>query len=929
VDAVRRCWSSVWTARALAYRARQGTPHTEVAGAVVVQRMVPADVAGVLFTADPVTGRRDRVVLEGVRGLGDALVSGRVTPQRWVVDAGTRLVLEGPDGANQQLLDDARVRELAGLGLRAAALAGTPQDLEWAIAGERCWLLQSRPITSLFPLPSEPPAGPGLRVYMPLTLAAQGLTEPMTPAGGALFAALASAATSLWSTGRRQEEQPGWVSTAAGRLFYDMTPLLASPRLGRYLADGMALKDPATSAALREWLDREGHRLARSHGAALPVGLAVWGAREVPGLVAAAVAPGRARRRLLARAENQIDRLSREAAALPGARQQVEFVLAAVPRRALDVVWAQLPPLYVGLLAGALAAWLCERWLGSSTGLEPVRRWLPHDPTLAMGAALARLAQACAETGGEPSASGPGMAEFLATFGHRAPDREIDLGLPRFRDDPSYVVQLVRGYLTAGDPADLLARQQRGAEEAAAAARDLVTAVRRARGRLPALLLRAVLARYRALGGLRERPKFDLVRVLAVARGALQQVGATLVAAGRLADVDDVFFLDPADLRAAVAGTAPDLSVRADRRRREYQRELGRRSVPLILSSDGETVYGPAAPPESTPGTLHGTGVSPGVHDGVVRVLDSPVGAALAPGEVLVAASTDPGWTPLFLLAGALVMEVGGVISHGAIVAREYGIPAVATVPDATRRLRTGQRVRVDGGAGTVTLLDDSDRDERPLSPARTAQEAAGMDGTSRVLVGYATGAGSTQGIAERIAAGLRRATVEVVVRPLDPDLDPTGFDAFVLGSAVHDQRWLPAAMDFLHTARPSLGDRPLWVFSVVGVAPRGPIRRALVRQEVQKIDRTFPPGLTPREHGVFAGVVATKGLPVWGKLFWLAVGGRPGDHRDWPAIDRWAAEIAAALPHRRAASTAIQLEQRTRDSVVEPSSPRERRASR
>jgi pyruvate,water dikinase len=363
---------------------------------------------------------------------------------------------------------------------------------------------------------------------------------------------------------------------------------------------------------------------------------------------------------------------------------------------------------YVGLLAGALAAWLCERWLGSSTGLEPVRRWLPHDPTLAMGTALARLARACREAGVEPSPTVPGMAEFLAAFGHRAPDREIDLGLPRFRDDPSYVVQLVRGYLAAGDPADLLARQQRGAEEADAAVRNLVAAVRRARGPVRAVVLRAVLARYRALGGLRERPKFDLVRVLALGHDLLQQVGAALVAAGRLDAADDVFFLDPVDLRAGVEGTAPDLRERADRRRREYQRELGRRAVPLVLTSDGETVYAPAAPAGSAPGTLVGTGVSPGVHEGVVRVLDSPVGATLAPGEVLVAASTDPGWTPLFHLAGALVMEVGGVVSHGAIVAREYGVPAVASVPDATRRLRTGQQVRVDGGAGTVTVLSDS-----------------------------------------------------------------------------------------------------------------------------------------------------------------------------------------------------------------------------
>jgi pyruvate,water dikinase len=322
-----------------------------------------------------------------------------------------------------------------------------------------------------------------------------------------------------------------------------------------------------------------------------------------------------------------------------------------------------------------------------------------------MGTALARLAQTCARTGIAPSATMPGMAEFLATFGHRAPDREIDLGLPRFTDDPAYVVELVRGYLAAGDPAGLVERQRRGAEQAEAAVRDLVAAVRRTRGPVRARLLGAVLDRYRALGGLRERPKFDLVRVLAGGRGVLQRVGAALVAAGRLDDADDVFFLDPADLRAAVDGPAADLRERAGRRRDEYRRELGRRAVPLLLTSDGETVYVPAALPASTPGTLRGTGVSPGVHEGVVRVLDSPVGAALAAGEVLVAASTDPGWTPLFQLAGALVMEVGGVVSHGAIVAREYGIPAVATVPDATRRLRTGQRVRVDGGAGTVTLL--------------------------------------------------------------------------------------------------------------------------------------------------------------------------------------------------------------------------------
>ncbi|MBB3084430.1 flavodoxin domain-containing protein [Geodermatophilus sabuli] len=173
------------------------------------------------------------------------------------------------------------------------------------------------------------------------------------------------------------------------------------------------------------------------------------------------------------------------------------------------------------------------------------------------------------------------------------------------------------------------------------------------------------------------------------------------------------------------------------------------------------------------------------------------------------------------------------------------------------------------------------------------------MTKSVRVLVGYATAAGSTQGIAERIAAGLAD-VADVAVRPLGPDVDPAGFDAFVIGSAVHDQAWLPAALDFLRRGRTTVGDRPLWCFSVAGAAPRGPISRAVVGMEVQRIEAAFPSGLSPRGHLVFAGIVAMAGLPLWGRVFWRAIGGRPGDHRDWPAIDRWAGEIAAALGESR-----------------------------
>ncbi|WP_072920850.1 flavodoxin domain-containing protein [Geodermatophilus obscurus] len=168
-----------------------------------------------------------------------------------------------------------------------------------------------------------------------------------------------------------------------------------------------------------------------------------------------------------------------------------------------------------------------------------------------------------------------------------------------------------------------------------------------------------------------------------------------------------------------------------------------------------------------------------------------------------------------------------------------------------------------------------------------------------RVLVGHASAAGSTREIAERIAAGLGD-VADVVVRPLGPDVDPDEFDAFVIGSAIHNQEWLPAAVAFLDRGRSTLAHRPVWCFSVGGAAPRGPVSRAIIRMELERIAKSFPPGLVPRDHPVFAGIVVVDGLPLWGKLFWLALGGRPGDHRDWPAVDRWAADVATALAELR-----------------------------
>jgi len=301
-----------------------------------------------------------------------------------------------------------------------------------------------------------------------------------------------------------------------------------------------------------------------------------------------------------------------------------------------------------------------------------------------------------------PQVAQRGIETFLRRYGHRAV-AEIDIGMPRWRDDPSHLIGVLANYLRLPqDAPDPLGEFRRGAAQANAMIATLQDRARR-RSRARAAAVGFSLRRTRQLAGLREMPKYLLVLALAAVRAELVLIGQQLTADGRLSEAGDVFFLDLRDVRAALEGADQEALVR--RRRQTYAQEMRRRRVPRLLLSDGtepEAVSEPAAD-----GALRGTPASAGTVTAAARVVLDPTGAHLEPGEVLVVPSTDPGWTPLFLTAGGLVMEMGGANSHGAVVAREYGIPAVVGVPDATSRIVTGQRVHVDGTSGVVIAVDD------------------------------------------------------------------------------------------------------------------------------------------------------------------------------------------------------------------------------
>jgi pyruvate,water dikinase len=367
--------------------------------------------------------------------------------------------------------------------------------------------------------------------------------------------------------------------------------------------------------------------------------------------------------------------------------------------------------------------------------LRVVLRGLPHNPTTEMDLALWALAE---EVRADPDAARTvremppeqlareyhgctlsptlqkGLANFLRAYGHRGV-AEIDVGLPRWSEDPTYILGVLANYLRLDDP--VLAPHvqfRRAAREAETMVTDLTRRASR-KGRLRGALVGFLLRRTRALAGLRETPKFCIVLLLAQARALLWSVGENLAGSGRLDKAEDVFFVTLPEARTALAGV--DLRPVVRERRADYEHELKRRHIPRILLSEDTEPGAEEGLDAAEDGALRGTPASLGMVTARARVILDPNGAHLEPGEILVAPSTDPGWTPLFLTAGGLVMEMGGAMSHGAVVAREYGIPAVVGVPDATERIATGEQITVDGSAGTIAF-------EKELPPKQAQKPA-------------------------------------------------------------------------------------------------------------------------------------------------------------------------------------------------------------
>ena len=781
-QAVIDCWSSLWTARAMGYRQRNGIDHNEVALAVIVQNMVQSQASGVLFTANPLTGARAQTVIDATLGLGEALVSGQVEPDHYVVervkggDKGTRrqgalgtwrivskvlgakaltirseagggVVTVHEDASAQQALPDDAILALSQVGQEIQNLFGTPQDIEFAWADGALSILQSRPITSLFPVPDLPPnielgANPDdLRVYFSFG-AVQGMLDPMTPLGQDVIKGIfAGGATLLGYHGYTPESQKV-LFEAGERLWGHLTPVLNNQRGRKMYLGVFGAVEPGAATAIKRLVNEPG-RLPEP-GPLRPQTVIRMVRFFVPMLGKVMSSMGRPDHNRAVVQQIMADTIARLAAQAQAATSMADQV-----RLVEDVAHAaftvMIPEMVPRIMAGMIGLRVLTVQAKTLTVIDPsitgqtameVTRGLPHNVTTEMDLALwtvaqvvqadpasaARMSQGAAPelaedylAGTLPYAAQAAIAGFMDRYGMRGL-AEIDFGRPRWREQPAQVMQMVQNYLRIDDPNMAPdAVFGRGVAAAQATVDRMAAAASRSGplGFLKARLIRGMAERARALSGLRESPKFMIIQLFGLARKEILKMGASLVEAGVLAQAEDVLFLRLAEQRELADTPPAQMDKTAWRalvtqRRHVYDREMARRQVPRIILSDGTAFFDgfdESQAGEEVEGVLWGSPVSAGVVEGTVHVVLDPYTAHLLPGEILVCPGTDPAWTPLFLSAGGLVMEVGGLMTHGSVVAREYGIPGVVGVRDATTRLVTGQRIRVDGSSGEIVVL--------------------------------------------------------------------------------------------------------------------------------------------------------------------------------------------------------------------------------
>lgn len=726
---IKKCWASLFTDRAVIYRIKNNFDHHHVYLSVVIQQMIFPEASGIVFTAEPMSSNRNILSIDASFGLGESLVSGIVTADNYKVreskiveqmiaekrkaiiaipQGGTKEIELKADQQHTQVLTDKQILTLAELGKEIEHHFNHPQDIEWCLDNDQFYILQSRPITTLYPVPQE--TNDENRVYVSMGHS-QMMTEAMKPLGISFFQLL-SGSVPLHEVG--------------GRLFIDVTHDFASS-LGRKVLFGtLGKNDALMKSALSSLLKREdylktlpkGKRFLSTQTEGLSLGIffemiKIY-VQNNPELVL----------EVISKMEQSIQNLEERIAGLSG-EKLFSFILE--DQKELRT-WTYHPQSMGMIMIGVYARyWLnkqMKKWLGEESVADVLTQSVPYNVTAEMGLALLEVSdtvrkypdvieyfqncrqesfffdlQKIKEGGSDVHEV---FSQYLDKYGMRCTG-EIDLTRTRWNENPTALVPLILSNLNLA-PNTHHTKFEQGIRSAEQKEKEILTRLKALpNGKRKAKKTEKMIRILRNFTGFREYPKYFIINRFYVYKQALLQEGQKLVENGILQAKEDVYYLSFEELREAVR--TKEVSKKLIEQRKEQYKKNEKLTPPRILTSDGEMIFGRYDSKNIPDGALAGLAVSSGVVEGRARVVLKMEEADLEEGDILVTSFTDPSWTPLFVSIKGLVTEVGGLMTHGSVIAREYGLPAVVGVEGATQRIKDGQKIRINGTEGYVELL--------------------------------------------------------------------------------------------------------------------------------------------------------------------------------------------------------------------------------
>ncbi|MBC2159664.1 phosphoenolpyruvate synthase [Listeria booriae] len=715
---IKKCWASLFTDRAIIYRIQNNFAHTDVQLSVVIQQMVFPSASGILFTADPITGNRKTLSIDASFGLGEALVSGLVSADVYKVQENTiiekniatkKLAIysiktggtetKSLPAAQQtnQTITDRQILQLEQLGRSIEAYFGKPQDIEWCLADDQFYIVQSRPITTLFPVPKE--ADKENHVYLSVGHQ-QMMTDPIKPLGLAFYLLIT----------------PAPMRIAGGRLFVDITPNLAAPASREILINGIGQSDPLMKDAIETIVAREGFIETNTTEEARPIPTpsADKPIENIPEIATSLIANNEAS---LAKLKQTIQTKSGSAV--------FDLILEDIPE--FKRVLFNADNLRVLLSAMNAATWLNEKmqeWLGETNVADTLSQSVDNNITAEMGLELLDVADAIRPypeviaflqntkdpnfleklgdlQGGE--AARDAITTYLDKYGMRCAG-EIDISRTRWSEDPTILIPMILSNIKNFQPNASHQKFEQARQEALQKEQDLLARLKNLPdGEQKAAKTKEVITVLRNLTGYREYPKYGMINRYFVYKQALLKEATQLVQAGIIKELEDIFYLNFEELHEVVRTEQLDYTI-ITTRKADYN-QFDKLTPPRVLTSDGEIITGKYKRENLPSDAIIGLPVSSGTIEGRARVILNMADANLEEGDILITPFTDPSWTPLFVSIKGLVTEVGGLMTHGAVIAREYGLPAVIGVENATTRIQDGDRIRVNGTEGYIEIL--------------------------------------------------------------------------------------------------------------------------------------------------------------------------------------------------------------------------------